>query len=429
MAVLGVFCFPGTGHINPFTAVARRLQQRGHRVIFFAIADTEARVRAAGVEYCQLGAQDYPLGTLAELDRKLSKLTGVSSFRFTVDRIKNHSLMMLRDGPAAVKRAGVEAMLVDQADFSGSLADALGLPFLSISCLPPLFPDDRMPPFVFGWGYNDGWLGRLRNRLGVALLTRVAAPIYKSVNEWRASQGLARFVRSEDAASPLGLVTQLPLALEFPMKDRPEGVYYTGPFLDERGREPVAFPWERLNGKPLVYASMGTLQNGSERIFRKIAKACAGLDVQLVLSMGGGLQPSELGELAGSPIVVRYAPQVELIRRAAVVVTHAGLNTTLESLSEGVPLVAIPMANDQPGVGARIAHAGVGIVIPPWRLSAARLRRAIETVTREESYAAAARRMQAAIREANGLERAADVIESALGIAGVCLIEEKVAGG
>jgi UDP:flavonoid glycosyltransferase YjiC (YdhE family) len=138
MAVLGVFCFPGTGHINPVTALSRRLEKRGHRVIVFGIADAEARVCAAGVEFRQVGVEDYPLGTLTELDRKLSTLKGLNSFRFTVERVKNHARMVLRDGPAAVKAAGVEAMLVDEADMAGSVAEALGLPFVSIACFPPL---------------------------------------------------------------------------------------------------------------------------------------------------------------------------------------------------------------------------------------------------------------------------------------------------
>jgi UDP:flavonoid glycosyltransferase YjiC (YdhE family) len=50
----------------------------------------------------------------------------------------------------------------------------------------------------------------------------------------------------------------------------------------------VDFPWERLDpDRPLVYASMGTLQNGILRTFRMIAEACAGLGVQLVISLGG----------------------------------------------------------------------------------------------------------------------------------------------
>jgi UDP:flavonoid glycosyltransferase YjiC (YdhE family) len=110
-----------TGHLNPFMALARRPPQRGHRVIIFGIADTEARVRAAGVEFQRVGCEDYPLGTLKQLDDKLSRLKGLEMFRFTVERVRNHSSMVLRDGPSAVKATGVETLLVDEADMGGVL--------------------------------------------------------------------------------------------------------------------------------------------------------------------------------------------------------------------------------------------------------------------------------------------------------------------
>ncbi len=84
-----------------------------------------------------------------------------------------------------------------------------------------------------------------------------------------------------------------------------------------------------------MYASLGTLQNGFQEIFRAIADGCAGLPVQLVISLGGGLDPERLGAPSGDPVVVKYAPQLEIVKRADVVITHAGLNTTLESLAEG----------------------------------------------------------------------------------------------
>ena len=83
MARIGAFCFPGTGHLNPMTALARRLQQRGHSVVIFGTADTEARIRAAGIEFSLIGQADYPLGTLDKLDRRLSELKGLKSFQFT----------------------------------------------------------------------------------------------------------------------------------------------------------------------------------------------------------------------------------------------------------------------------------------------------------------------------------------------------------
>jgi UDP:flavonoid glycosyltransferase YjiC (YdhE family) len=92
------------------------------------------------------------------------------------------------------------------------------------------------------------------------------------------------------------------------------------------------------------------------------------------------------------------------------------LNTTLESLAEGVPLVGIPQGNDQPGVAARISHHQAGVVVPLKRLSAERLRTAIRGVLIEPKYLIAARRIQAAIREVDAVGMAADIVEDALGL-------------
>ena len=83
-------------------------------------------------------------------------------------------------------------------------------------------------------------------------------------------------------------------------------------------------------------------------------------DVPAVLSVGNNISPENLGRNPSNTIVVRSAPQIELLKLAALCITHAGLNTVLESLAQGVPMVAIPIGYDQPGVAARIAHHGVG---------------------------------------------------------------------
>src|SRR5580704_3981748 len=113
MARLGAFCFPGTGHLNPLTALARRLQQRGHSVVIFGIADVEARVTAAGIEFCLIGQCDYPLGTLEKLDRQLGEMTGLKAIRFTMDRVRDTARMVLRDGLEAVRAANLDALLID----------------------------------------------------------------------------------------------------------------------------------------------------------------------------------------------------------------------------------------------------------------------------------------------------------------------------
>ena len=397
------------------TALARSLQMRGHDVVIFGIADTEARVRAAGIEFHRIGAEDYPVGTLTKLDERMARLKGLAALQFTLERVRNTARMVLRDGPEAVRAAGIEALLVDEADFAGNVADYLGLPWISIALTPPLVHDDRFPPFWFGWAARQDRLSRLRNRLAMRLLLLMASPIFRDVNHQRRAWGLKPHPHPEDALSPLAQIAQLPEALEFQFPgEKPAGLHYTGLFVNAQQRPVVEFPWERLDGRPLIYASLGTFQNGSETIFKTIADACAGLDAQLLISLGGGLDPASLGELAGAPLVVRFAPQLEILKRAALVITHAGMNTVLESLAEGVPLVAVPLGNDQPGVAARLKAGGAGVVVSRRRLNPTRLREAVTLVLQDGRYREAAQNLQRAIRQIDGPGLAVDLIEQTL---------------
>ena len=119
-------------------------------------------------------------------------------------------------------------------------------------------------------------------------------------------------------------------------------------------------------------------------------------------------------KLPGSPLVVGYAPQLELLQKASLTITHAGLNTALESLSHGVPMVAIPITNDQPGVAARIAWTGCGEMVKLLDLNVTKLRSKIERVLTQDAYRNHAIRLQQANQQAGGVISAADIIEQVI---------------
>jgi zeaxanthin glucosyltransferase len=164
----------------------------------------------------------------------------------------------------------------------------------------------------------------------------------------------------------------------------------------------------------LIYASMGTLQNRIEQAFREIAAACEGIDADLVISLGGGSAPDQIGRLPGDPLVMGYAPQLELLSRARLTITHAGLNTALESLSAGVPMVAIPVGNDQPGVAARLKAAGAAEVLPFHKLHADRLRPLIRKVLEDKRYRERAQTLGAEIKKTDGIAQAVEIVEKVL---------------
>jgi len=105
---------------------------------------------------------------------------------------------------------------------------------------------------------------------------------------------------------------------------------------------------------------------------------------------------------------------LELLKRATVCINHAGLNTALESLAQGVPQLAIPITYDQPAVAARIAHQKTGVVTSLDKLTADHLAFLLEDVLVDPTYRENARKLQKAIAKANGLSVAADLIEESL---------------
>ncbi|MBW4499707.1 MAG: glycosyltransferase [Scytonema hyalinum WJT4-NPBG1] len=415
MTHFGLICPASTGHLNTMLPLGKELQQRGHRVTLIGVLDAKPKTLAAGLEFQVIGESEFPSGAIAQSLTNLGKLSGVAAMKYTINLLKGSAVVILRDIPKAIKEIGVEALLIDQVSPGGAtVAEFLDLPFITVCSAVVLNREQSVPPHFTNWRYNPAWWAPLRNQAGYELLKAVAKPITQVIAQYRQERNLPTTSGSVDGFSQLAQISQQPAELEFPRQHLPKWFHFTGPFHSPVGREAVAFPYEKLTGQPLIYASMGTVQNRLQYIFRDIAQACEGLDAQLVMSLGGALEPEALSNLPGKPLIVKYAPQLDLLQKVSLMITHAGMNTTLECLSNGVPMVAIPIANDQPGVAARIAWAGAGEVVSLKKLSVPKLREAIQRVLTQESYKQNALRLQEAIRRAGGVSRAADIVERAV---------------
>jgi MGT family glycosyltransferase len=399
-------------------------------VVYFQVADLEGPIRAAGLQFRQIGPDEFPLGSLRARDESVWKLKGLAALRCSLGGIERKAKMLFHDAPAAIREEGIDSLVVDQIEMAGgTVAEHLGLPFVSVAAALPVDSDASVPHCIFPWPHRRGFAARFRNRLGNATLELIFSGVLRTINRQRRSWRLPPARNFNALFSNLARVAQLPAALELPGRRLPPGFHHTGPWTDAAGRAPVDFPWARIDpSRSLVYASMGTLQNGVLETFRMIAEACVGPGLQLVISLGGGQDPALLGDLPGDPVVVGYAPQLDLIRRAVLTISHGGLNTALESLAQGVPMVVLPVAYDQPGVGARVEWAGVGRSIPVGRLTVEHLRDAVRAVLRDPAYSARAERLRASIEAADGLNRAADLIEGAFGaVARIAPSAERVA--
>jgi zeaxanthin glucosyltransferase len=400
-----------TGHVSPMITLGRELRRRGHQVSLISTPDAEDAALSGELGFIAVGAREFPAGSLERFTDRIGKLTGMPAMRFIIRELARHVDMHARDLPGAVAGHAVTDLVVDQIQPMGAaVADRFDLPFVSLCSLLPLNLDRGVPPWTMYWSYRDSAAARIRNTIGIKAQVRTEQPLIETVNHHRRLWGLKP--TQADEFSHLAQIAQVPASFDFPRTQAPAYLHHTGPIHDYEHSDPVPFPWERLDGRALVYASMGTLQNRSEHVFRTIAAACADLDVQLVITLGhkGTKIPTNF---PGNPVVVDYAPQLELIRRASLYIGPGGMNTLMQSLAHSVPMVLIPVTYDNPGVAARAKYHGVGEFVPVHKLTVRRLRTAIHMVLSNPLYRDKAAKFAETIKGADAVTRAADIVEEA----------------
>jgi zeaxanthin glucosyltransferase len=409
-----------SGHLNPMTALGRKLKSRGHEVVFIGVPDAEPAVRAAQLDFVPFCEKEYPAGALNKHWSKLATLHGPEVVRYSArELMPGLTASALGHLPQKIAETGVEALVFDPIYFFIELVPMrLGIPYIHIWNVLNMDLSGSTPPMFFSWPpYEKTPEGEVaaRKAEGMKFISELLGPVGEIASSYAKRHGMQiDFSDPTATTSKLAVISQMPEEFDFPTSNWPPQFHYAGPFHDGEGREQTPFPWEKLTGEPLIYASLGTLVNGLTNVYRTILRAVEPLvGIQLVLSVGNNIDLKPLEPLPSNAIVVRKAPQIELLKRAALCLTHAGLNTTLEALAQGVPMVAIPIGYDQPGVAARLAHHGVGEFIEIEHLTVESLTELILRVLRNPDYTNRAQYFRNVIAKNRGLDVAANLIEHA----------------
>lgn len=398
---------PLRGHYRPLSSLASELIARGHRATFLHHPDAAPLVESEGAGFEALGRGEAPVARWTD---PMARIRGLIGLGGTLDGMIRFTDMFCAEAPSALRRIGADALIVDQMEAGGGLvAEHLGLPFASIAVTVPMNREPGVPPPYLGWRYDPSEKGVRRNlggwRVTDLLMRRVGDGIERNARRL----GLPARRHLEDCLSPRLQISQMVHSLDYPRSRLPAGFHYAGPFLRaSQGR----FEWPAGDGRPLVYCTLGTLQGSRAGIFRNVARACAKLDLRLLISQGerGGLKSADL---PGNPLVYDWVPQGAVLARADLVVCHGGMNSVLETLGLGLPMVVIPIAFEQSAVAARLERAGVARALSR-RASARQLAGAIAEVRRSPGFRERAEAVRVEIRESGGVRRAADLIESTL---------------
>lgn len=414
MSHFAVIAPPLYSHFSALQALARTLIARGHHITFIHQPEARDLLSDPRIGFHAVGSVSHPPGSLARSLRLLATPSGLS-IRRVIDDLAGTTDMLCRELPAALEQLGIEGLVVDQMEAAGGLvAEALKLPFISVACALPVNREPALPlpvmPFNYATDEQAKRLYTMSSRVYDWLMHRHGRVIAHHARRF----GLPHRQGLHECLSPLAQISQTLPLLDFPRHHLPACYHATGPLRAPATACGQPLPCPANLTQPLVYASLGTLQGHRFALFRTFARACRQAGAALLIAHCGGLTPRQEEKLRaeGASWVTGFVDQSAMLAQAQVVITHGGLNTVMDAIASGVPILSVPIAFDQPGVAARVVYNGLGRRVSRFASSdtvAGHLRALLS----DKQYRLRAAAAQQQLRQAGGVDKAADIVERA----------------
>jgi UDP:flavonoid glycosyltransferase YjiC (YdhE family) len=411
---------PAQGHTAPLLALARRLVEDGHDVVFFTTAHYRDKVAATGASFVPF-AEEYDAHDLmvANPERESSSKRGVRGVKDDLRRIFIGPIPgQYRDLRTIVEDRPTDGIVVDSM-FLGAMPLALGprdaRPVLACVGVMPYAACSRdTAPFGVAFQPGKGRLARARNRsMNWATEHGALADIQRFARRRLAEAGVSgggRFPGYFIDLQPKVVDAYLQATVagfEYPRSDLAPAVRFVGPILapPTTGFEEPSW-WSELDaGRPVVHVTQGTLDNADlDRLLVLTTRALARDDI-LVVATTGGPDPEPLRPgLPANVRLERFIPHDRLLPHVDVMVTNGGYGGVQQALANGVPLVVAGDSEDKPEVAARVHWSGTGVNLHTGRPSPAMVARAVRGVLDRPTYRARARALQGQIAASNPLD-------------------------
>jgi len=411
MARAVIIPLPAAGHVNPTLPVAQELVARGEEVIYCLPDQFKPSIQSTGAALLPFTITGrgfrWSAVPCADLLLWLPLHTAVTSLEVLPHLLER------------VSAAQPDYIIYDAWCLWGRLvARILHLP--AIRCQPTFVMNEQLGPTFWTMIEQAG-------RLAMPRSSQMASSEFEQQVTFRTALeevcgtynvpliDLTSFFTHAEA---LNLVP-IPRAFQPGGESFDDRFQFVGPSLRPGGEE-TNFPLDRLTKRPTLYISLGTVCNG-EAAFYKLCFAAFGerpvsqpgeqaqQPWQVVLATGKS-NLSDLGVPPENFLVRAHVPQLDVLQHSSVFLTHGGMNSVMEGLYYGVPLVVLPQMLEQRVTAKRVEELGLGIALERNALTGDLLQEAVTRVASEPEFRTRVQQMRDSLRESGGARRAADAI-------------------
>jgi UDP:flavonoid glycosyltransferase YjiC (YdhE family) len=399
---------PIFGHVSPMLALGRGLRGRGHEVTLLTGSKYAASAAGAGLDFLPLPPEvDYDDADLESWLPRRQHRTRIAAGRYDITGLFVRPLgAQHRAVTRALALRSYDAVVADTA-FLGVLPLLTGAgarpPVFGVSITPLALTSADCAPFGSGMAPGRTAAARLRNRqIDFLLRHGPLKPLQQSLDGQLAALGQPPCpVGYFDVAALFDRTFHLSVpGLEYPRRDLPASIVFTGPLPPGRP-DLVCDAWSPPPGDtPIVHVTQGTFANADlTALLVPCLEALADEPVRVVATTGGRPVDRVLellgGRLPANAQLAELVPYADLLPHTAAVVTNGGWGGVQQALAHGVPVVVAGASEEKPEVAARVAWSGAGLDLRTGRPSPRRLRNAVRAVLDRPRHRAAAARLQA----------------------------------
>jgi UDP:flavonoid glycosyltransferase YjiC (YdhE family) len=390
--IVWVALYPQFSAYNAMFPVAKELDRQDYRVVFVGNSTFSQYVNEAGFEYRIIEPEKEWLDKLHDHhDRELDAMEIKS--RFSEFRVKAR-LNLRKNLEVGDHLQEKVSALIQEIPPNLVLSDCLvpqnAIPFLKANipivgvstCLssvfswrtPPVF--SKVIPYHKLTAFNRirnlvAWLKLALRRLKERVMFKayfVVALGVKGLREGKPIQNAGGKVRLGEYGDRLDVpeLVMAPRELDFPQVVKSMARHYAGACVDaSRPNDP--FDWSRVDpDKRLIYCSLGSHSEWAKdnwlRLIASLTEAMAHFsDTQLIVQVSDEKDREAIEPVPSNVIVADWVPQLEVLEKADLFITHGGLSSVREAIYFSVPMIVFPYGMDQPGNAARIVYHQLGL--------------------------------------------------------------------
>ncbi len=387
------FNFPAHGHVNPTLAIVQGLIARGEKVVYYLPERFRQTIEATGAIFRATSAD--PFSQAQERSLVVDPTDGDKRLAMLPTLLIQKSAQVVPMLLESVRAEQADCLVYDGMFLWAKLvAQILHIP--AIALRPTYVANQQSNAFV-------------PQRLSfppdkVALLNDTLAQLCNTYDLPLLN------VYSAFKSTELLNIVFLPRAFQPAGDTFDEHFLFVGPSLQSRRYQRGDFPLDRLDGQACLYISLGTVFNNQPDFYRLCIAAFGDTEWQVVLAKGLYTDLAAFSVIPQNFIVAPHVPQLEVLSRARVFISHGGMNSVMESLSYGVPLVVIPQIIEEEVTARRVQELGLGIALNRADVTTEALQEAVVYATHDPVIHTQVQAMQQHIHDAGGYRRATDAI-------------------